>query len=143
MDQLTGPMQESIQLTMGQWDIMREDANQRFPEEACGLLLGKAGKVFSVVPVTNILHSRVRYRMDPQEQFSAFSTCEKNGWDLTAIYHSHPDGLENPSKTDIDECYYPEAIYLIWYKKDSDWQCKGFTIRADSVSPVPVKILPG
>lgn len=141
MDQLNRYHQHSIQLTREQFDIMRADVALRFPEEACGLVAGLAGRVQSVSPVTNILRSPVRYRMDPHEQLHFFKTIEENRWELTAIYHSHPNGPEKPSRTDIDECYYPDVIQLIWFKKLSDWSCKGYYIQSGLVTPVEVEIL--
>ncbi len=140
MDQLKNHTPKSIQLTRQQWNIMREDVNMRFPEEACGLVAGLAGRVLSVTPITNILHSRVSYRMDPHEQLEIFTMIEDNRWELTAIYHSHPNGPEQPSKTDIDECYYPNAVYIIWYKNSTDWSCKGYSIQAGMVTSVPINI---
>jgi len=120
---------------------MRDDVQKCYPEEACGLVTGRAERVLAVIPVTNILHSRVRYRMDPHEQLRVFKTIEENDWDLAAIYHSHPDGPDTPSQTDIAECYYPDVIQLIWFKKNIDWQCKGFYIQAGSVTNVPIQVM--
>jgi proteasome lid subunit RPN8/RPN11 len=32
---------------------------------------------------------------------------------LIAIFHSHPHGPAEPSKTDIERAYYPEVAHLI------------------------------
>jgi len=137
------PILAPFLLSRSQWDLMREDVAARLPEEACGLLLGSAGRVLSVVPVTNVLHSPVRYRMDPAEQLRAFILIEDNGWDLSGIYHSHPYGPAAPSGTDIEECYYPDVTQLIWFKKNGEWFCNGFTIKAGLVTAIPVKIVEG
>jgi len=120
---------------------MRDDVEERFPEEACGLLAGTAGRVLSVIPVTNTLNSPVRYQMDPHEQLRAFIMIEENRWELTAIYHSHPHGPDRPSKTDIEESYYPDSVYFIWFKKSVEWYCKGFYIQDGSAISVPIKII--
>ncbi|NIN95959.1 MAG: hypothetical protein GTO49_13495, partial [Anaerolineae bacterium] len=39
--------------------------------------------------MTNADHSPVTYRLDPEEQYRAFTEIEEEGWELLAIYHSH------------------------------------------------------
>ena len=121
---------------------MRAAVSARVPEEACGLLAGRIeAEVYSalaVFPITNVLHSPVRYRMDPTEQLAAFDEIDARGWELVAIYHSHPTGPEGPSATDIGEAYYPEVVYLIWSLNGNEWQCRGYTIQSGEVRPAAV-----
>jgi proteasome lid subunit RPN8/RPN11 len=107
---------------------MQTDVERRFPREACGLIASQEGLPVEVIPVTNLLNSPTRFRMDPREQFEAFNLIEKRGWELLAIYHSHPNGPENPSATDLDEWYYPEAFALIWFPQALGWTCRAFQI---------------
>ena len=85
---------------------------------ACGLLAGTAldgvGQVKIAIPVSNALHSPVRFRMAAEEQLAAFLHIEELGFELLAIYHSHPHGPASPSSTDLAEAFYPEALTLIW-----------------------------
>jgi proteasome lid subunit RPN8/RPN11 len=131
---------EAIQLTAGQWEQMREDVERRAPEEACGLLSGQDDRVHEVFPMTNALNSPVRFRLDPQEQIQAFEHIEQNGWELVGIYHSHPQGPPTPSRTDVMEAYYPEAVNLIWSRQAGDWSCRGFRIKEGLVSEVTIFI---
>lgn len=121
---------------------MLADVRERAPEEACGLLAGKVTRVLQVFAITNELHSPVRFRMDPQEQWTAFEEIEKLGLELLAIYHSHPGGPAGLSPTDLAEAAYPGAIYLVWAPANSRWQCRGFVIpeTGESVQEVPVII---
>jgi [CysO sulfur-carrier protein]-S-L-cysteine hydrolase len=84
-----------------------------FPIEACGLLAGKNGRVRRLYPITNVLHSPSAYLMDARQQVEAMLQMEAHGWELLAIYHSHPHGPAEPSATDIAQAYYPDALYLI------------------------------
>jgi len=85
-----------------------------YPEEGCGLLAGdNLGRVTAVFPIENRLHSPTAYEMAPQQQLQAMLDIEANGWQLLAIYHSHPHGPETPSPTDIALAFYPEAVTLI------------------------------
>ncbi|WP_420641020.1 M67 family metallopeptidase [Candidatus Leptofilum sp.] len=85
-----------------------------YPEEGCGLVAGDArGRVTAVYPIENSLHSLTAFTMNPQQQVQAMLDLETNGWQLLAIYHSHPHGPETPSTSDIQQAYYPEALTLI------------------------------
>lgn len=121
------------------------DVSKRMPEEACGLLFGKGEQVEGVFPMTNILHSPNRYRTDPQEQYHLMKNMEDLGWDLLAIYHSHPQGPPYPSPTDVAEAYYPNAVYLIWgLDHKGKWECKGYLIQRGlmnfNIIEVPIEV---
>lgn len=79
------------------------------------MLAGDAemGWVTAVYPIENSLHSPTAYKMDPAQQIQAMLDLEACGWQLLALYHSHPHGPEVPSATDITLATYPEAIYVI------------------------------
>ncbi|MDD2695267.1 MAG: M67 family metallopeptidase [Anaerolineales bacterium] len=121
---------------------MRAAVERSLPLEACGLLAGVGNEALAVLPVTNSLRSPVAYRMDPQEQLQAFLSIEAHGWDLLAIYHSHPSGPAHPSATDISQAYYPETPYLIWSPRKEGWQCRGFFIRDGEVSEIRLVVPP-
>lgn len=85
-----------------------------YPEEGCGLVAGdEMGRVTAVYPIENSLHSPTAFKMEPKQQIEAMLALEANGWQLLAIYHSHPGGPEIPSRTDIQQAHYPEALTLI------------------------------
>lgn len=84
-----------------------------YPEEGCGLMAGVDGEVLRLYPVENRLHSPVAYEMEPLQQLQALQHLEDAGWQLLAIYHSHPQGPETPSSQDVAQAYYPDALYVI------------------------------
>jgi [CysO sulfur-carrier protein]-S-L-cysteine hydrolase len=100
------------------YDAMIEQALTEYPNECCGLLAGKHGRVSRIYKMTNTQHSPINYLMDPREQFAAFKDLRKKGLELLAIYHSHPHTQAYPSKTDVRLAYYPEAAYLIFSLAD-------------------------
>lgn len=142
MDELTASRLNGLEITAGQWEQMKQDVERRAPEEACGMVLGIAGRARQVIPVTNVLHSPLRFRMHPQEQLAAFERMEQEGLELSAIYHSHPQGPDTPSPTDIAEAFYPDALTLIWSRAAGDWICRGFWIRDGRVSEAPLSVIP-
>jgi len=131
---------EGICLLPEHWEEMQGDVESRAPEEACGLVAGQGRQALSVFPITNELHSPVRFRMAPEEQIHVFNMVEEQGWDILAIYHAHPEGQINPSPTDVAEFAYPGIVYLIWARQDGGWECRGFLIQEDEIVQVPVSI---
>jgi proteasome lid subunit RPN8/RPN11 len=120
------------------WQMMLDDITERKSEEACGLVAGVDQTSLEVFPVTNILHSPVRYRMDPEQQLKCFNQIDENQWDLLAIYHSHPQGLHGPSPIDIADASYPGVIHLIWSQFNGKWNCRGYLIDKGLVEKVKI-----
>jgi proteasome lid subunit RPN8/RPN11 len=139
VDPLTAP--PFLKIRSEHWEKMRAAVAREVPREACGLVAGKDRISIEVIPVANALRSPVRFRMEPAEQLDALNRIDEMGWDLLAIYHSHPNGPPFPSETDIAEAFYPEAISLILSRSDTDWSCRGYIIRNSAAIEVPVHIL--
>lgn len=131
-------MSSELNLHQAHWELMRSDILERNNEEACGLVAGIEQTSWAVFPVTNVLHSPVRFRMDPEQQLKVFNQIEDQDWQLLAIYHSHLQGPDRPSSIDIAEAYYPELINLIWSNTSGEWNCRGFLIEKDQVTAIPV-----
>ena len=140
MDNLNNQNLEGLWITPDQFHLMQADVDSRAPEEACGIVAGKAGRVLKVYPASNALHSPVRYQLEPKEQLKIFNEIDELGWDLLGIYHSHPNGPFHPSATDIQEAYYPETVYLIWAQSGEEWDYMGFHIRDGTFTEVPIYI---
>lgn len=123
------------------YEIMLNDVNNKAPEEACGLVAGLSARSEKIYVVTNIEHSPFRFRMAAEEQLRAFNDIESQGYELLAIYHSHPNGPVGPSAIDLNEYAYPDVLYLIWSMTQGDWVCLGYQIVDRNVSEVQIKIL--
>lgn len=105
-----------------------------YPEEACGLMAGVDGQVLRLYPVENRLHSPVAYEMEPLQQLQAMQHLEDAGWELLAIYHSHPQGPETPSAQDVALAYYPDALTVVVSLARPDQPVvRAFSIRSGAV----------
>jgi [CysO sulfur-carrier protein]-S-L-cysteine hydrolase len=94
-------------------DQMVEHAVASLPNEACGLLAGRNGRVERFYPMRNADQSRTTYRLDPKDQFQVFSEIEDKGWELAGIFHSHTHTEAYPSETDRQQAFYPDAHYVL------------------------------
>ncbi|MCA0246357.1 MAG: C40 family peptidase [Proteobacteria bacterium] len=73
-----------------------EHAQSLAPEEACGVVLGKDGGD-RYVPCENVAEDRsTAFEID-----AGFMAQARASGELRAIVHSHPHGLDGPSKTDM------------------------------------------
>jgi len=123
-----------------QWKSIYKHLEACLPEEGCGLLGGRHGRVMAVCPVTNALHSPVRFRMVPEEQLKAFLWFEQHEMELVGIFHSHPNGPRHPSGTDLAQFAYPDVVSLICWPAEGSWEAKGFWMDGKSYHEVPVVI---
>lgn len=134
-------MLESLVLTTSQWQAMRRHARVRQPQEACGLLCGRDGRVAWTIGIPNAERSPFRFRMQPAAQWRAFQRMEAAGLELVGIYHSHPRGPSTPSATDIAECMYPVA-QVILAPINGRWQARAFQIAGGNVTEIHIQVLP-
>lgn len=103
------------------------------PLEACGYLAGKDAAV-TVFPMTNIDHSSEHFTLDPQEQFDVIRRARRAGFDILAVYHTHPATPARPSEEDIRLAYDPHILYVIASLERGAEPIKAFRIVAGSVS---------
>lgn len=102
-----------LELSRDQAKALIKHAEEEAPNECCGLLAGRNGRVERVYPGTNVDHSPYTYLMNPKEQLAAFKDMEVAGLELVGIYHSHTHTAAYPSRTDVAKAFYPDALYVI------------------------------
>lgn len=106
-----------IIMTKQQYNEIVGHSLQAVPNEACGLLGGKAEEgvkyVAKVYLLTNVDNSPEHFSMDPKEQFAAVKDMRSNGWSLLGNFHSHPASPARPSEEDKRLAFDPEASYMI------------------------------
>jgi proteasome lid subunit RPN8/RPN11 len=112
-----------------------------YPKEACGILAGKDGVVKRAYKMRNLENSSISYMMDPKEQFTVMKEIRKDGFDITAIYHSHPDVYTYPSPKDIKLATYPDAVYVIVSLLNEEPKVKAFTIQDETVKEVEIEVI--
>lgn len=105
------------------------------PLEACGLVAAGDESSTHVFLIENELASSTHYSMQPRQQLDAFMEMERQGWELLAIFHSHPSGPPTPSQTDLAEARYPGVAHLIWAPDaGGGWACRAFLLDDGQVA---------
>jgi len=121
---------------------MVKHARMQAPVEACGILAGKDGKVAKLYQMTNADQGSDHFMMEPAEQFAVARDIRAGGFEMLAIYHSHPETPARPSVEDVRLALTPGVINVIVSLQDSESSfIKSFIIEKCSSREVPVRIL--
>ncbi len=109
------------------------------PNECCGLLAGKDGKVLKLYRTTNTAASPVKYFMDPKELLVIFKELDDNDWHVLAVYHSHTHTEAYPSPTDLELAYWSDPLYIIVSLQDKAKPViRGFHIGEGNIREEPL-----
>jgi len=76
-------------------------AFQEVPKECCGILAGRGNAIQQNYRITNTARNSSKFIMKSDEQIQAMSDIKQNGLNILGFYHSHPNGVQNPSSSDI------------------------------------------
>ena len=77
------------------------------------MIAARDGAAVAVHRARNAAASPLRYEMDGMEQYRIQTEIEDAGHEHSAIYHSNTRSAPEPSQTDINLAFYPEALYVI------------------------------
>jgi [CysO sulfur-carrier protein]-S-L-cysteine hydrolase len=127
---------QSILLTSGQIDELTRIAKDMLPDESCALLLGENSEVVKILPMRNADESPVTFSIESTELLHAYDLAQSEGFDIIAIFHSHP-GKPSPSGTDRKFMEINPVTWLIF--STTEWQLKAY-IYDDDVKQIPIRI---
>ncbi len=110
------------------------------PNECCGMIAARDGEAVAVHRATNAAASPLRYEIEGREQYRIQTAIEDAGLDLGAIYHSHTRSAPEPSQTDINLAFYPDALYVIVGVSDEEADVRAWTIVDGKVSGAVLEV---
>jgi len=96
-----------------------DHARETYPEECCGLLVGRRDRaalvVEDVVPAANVAAARRqdRFELDPTLHLRVQRELRGSGRAVIGHYHSHPDGRAEPSAIDRANIHDPTLAWVI------------------------------
>jgi proteasome lid subunit RPN8/RPN11 len=115
-------------------------ARQDAPNECCGMIASSNGEAVAVHRARNTAASPFRYEMDGMEQYRIQTEIDDAGHELGAIYHSHTRSAPEPSQTDINLAFYPEALYIIVGLKSPEPDVRAWRIVDGQVSEAALEV---
>jgi proteasome lid subunit RPN8/RPN11 len=109
----------AIEISPAQVKIIYDHAENIYPEECCGILLGKivgnSKTVVEVIPTINAWETTAldepertkhsRYTIPSQDIFQAQKRSRDIDLDLVGFFHSHPDNPAIPSTSDRSQAW--------------------------------------
>ena len=108
----------TLLLTSSDRDAIRDHLESAYPEEGCGLLIGRDQasdrRVDAVERVPNVsgTGSGRRYVIAPETFLAAEKTARSRGLEVVGVFHSHPDHPAEPSPDDHANAW-PHYSYVI------------------------------
>ena len=104
-------------------------ARAGLPNEACGILAGLDGRVERFFPAESDEPSPYYYRIESRDQIRIMNELDEAGLDLVGIYHSHTSSPAFPSRTDAEQAFWPDAVYVIVSLARPEADVRGYRIR--------------
>lgn len=104
----------TLEVSSAVLDGMASLAAAAHPNECCGVLLGGEGKITAFLPAANV-HPQpaLHFEIDPQSLIDAHRAARKGGAPVAGYFHSHPNGLAEPSATDRQQAAHDGSIWAV------------------------------
>ena len=104
----------NLQISRSQHRQLIDWAKKAEPNECCGLMLGDRGVVESMELTANVAEMpEQNFEIDPSALIAAEKRARSGGRAILGYFHSHPNGLAEPSKTDARMANDDGRIWMI------------------------------
>jgi [CysO sulfur-carrier protein]-S-L-cysteine hydrolase len=121
-------------------DELVAHARAGLPNEACGILAGLDGRVERFFPAQADEPSPYYYRIESRDQIRIMNAIEDAGFDMLGIYHSHTSSPAYPSRTDAEQAFWPDAVYVIVSLAGADPDVRGYRIHDMSITEEALRV---
>ncbi len=135
-----------VKIVKSVYDGIIKHAESGYPEEVCGVLIGKKGSITNFKECRNLNYERARdrYELDPLSFKEADDWTRSNGMEILGVYHSHPDHPPRPSGFDRERAW-PDWVYIILsiiggkYNDGRAWILKDFdsSFQEEKIELIP------
>jgi proteasome lid subunit RPN8/RPN11 len=132
-----------VRISQALLDEIVAHARAEAPNECCGMIAAQDGVAVAVHRARNAAASPLKYEMDGMEQYKIQTAIEDGGYELGAIYHSHTRSDPEPSQTDINLAFYPDALYVIVGVKSEAPDIRAWRIVDGAVSEAALEVQNG
>lgn len=107
------------------------------------MLAGRDGVITRAFSATNAAKNpATEYEIAPKELFQLTRDIRAAGLELLGIYHSHPNGKNEPSPRDVEQAYYPDVAYFIISPlPHAEKPLRAFSISDGQVSELEIQVI--
>ncbi len=104
----------NVGIASGVSEAVKAHARADHPNEACGVLLADATGIVEAVPARNVAaHPARGFEIDPAVLLSSYRDARARGLHVAGWYHSHPNGVGEPSVTDAARAVEDGKLWVI------------------------------
>lgn len=133
-----------LQLGPGLRAQIEREAQAAFPRECCGLIEGARSSEMITAsafhPTGNVSDERYRFEIDPADQFRILREARARGAEVVGCYHSHPNGVAEPSKCDRESAAEEGFVWLIVALTDhSEPRLAAFIFQSSHFTPIGIE----
>lgn len=136
-------MRDSVRVESTVLRQMQSHARQEPLIECCGMLAGRDGRITRAFPATNAAKNpATEYEIAPKQLFQLTRDIRAAGLELLGIYHSHPNGKNEPSPRDVEQACYPDVAYFIISPlPNAGKPLRAFSISDGQVSELKIQVI--
>ncbi|MFI5609010.1 Mov34/MPN/PAD-1 family protein [Amycolatopsis sp. NPDC051903] len=119
-------------------------ARRDHPDEACGVIAGRAGSDVPerFIPMLNAARSPTFYEFDSGDLLKLYREMDARDEVPVVIYHSHTATEAYPSRTDANIAAEPDAHYVLVSTKEPDsHEFRSYRIVDAEITEEPVEIV--
>jgi proteasome lid subunit RPN8/RPN11 len=108
-----------LRISEADYCAIRVHAEQAYPQECCGVLLGRkrdgGNAVDEIRQTKNACQDapNTRYKIAPEELVALQKQARERNLEIVGFYHSHPDHSSRWSETDLAEAHWVGCSYVI------------------------------
>jgi proteasome lid subunit RPN8/RPN11 len=137
--------QAPLRVPQAMVDAILAQARAEYPNEACGVIIGRNGIAERLKPMFNAAASPTFYEFDPKDLLSLYREVGDNDEEIVVIYHSHTETEAYPSRTDISYAGEPGAHYVLVSTREEiapATEFRSYRIIDGAVTEEQVEIIP-
>jgi proteasome lid subunit RPN8/RPN11 len=129
-----------IRIEPGAWQVMVDHAQSTFPTECCGVVFGvrdgdaKIGRLAVAMENAYKGAQEDRYEIRNEDLLAADERARKEGLELLAIFHSHPDCDAYFSATDLQHSCPWYSFVVLSIKRGEFDHANSFLPNADQTA---------
>jgi proteasome lid subunit RPN8/RPN11 len=114
-------------------DAISQHGCQTYPNECCGALIGRDGRVLETLALPNTTEEgpRRRFLVRPADYRAAEARAAAAGAELLGFYHSHPDHPAQPSQYDLDHAWPSLSYVIVSIRERQPREMRSWRLRED------------
>jgi len=108
-----------LKISKADYDLIRWEAERSYPDECCGIILGKSYDGERVVTMTLTCKNtrldtpKARHAIHPEQVTAALQLARNRQENVIGFYHSHPDHPSNDPSDDLAAAHWFGCSYVI------------------------------